>query len=109
MPDQHHFRRLSPQPRRLPLSNDQLHRLLFLLHDDPSLRDVHNVVAIIINTGLRPSELQDLLWSNVDARKSRVLIPNYKSNRYGGRYVLLEPRPCRPSKDDPRLRDTTSR
>ncbi len=87
MPDQHLSRRLSLQATRLPLSNDQLHSLLSLSHDDPSLRDVHGVITIIINTGLRPGELQNLLWCNVDIRKSRALIPNYKSNRYGGRYV----------------------
>ena len=87
MPNRHHSRRLSPQFRRLSLTNDQLHRLLSLSQNDPSLRDVHDVVTIMINTGVRPGELQDLLWSNVDIRRSRVLIPNYRNNRCVGRYV----------------------
>jgi integrase len=87
MPDQPRSRRSSLQSRRPSLTNDQLCRLLSLSHDDPSLRDVHSVVTIILNTGPRPGELQDLMWSNVDARKSRVLIPNYRNNRCVGRYV----------------------
>jgi len=66
------------------LTPTQLHRLLEFCANDQSLRDLHDVVAIISNTGLRPGELARLRWQDVDLEHGKIVISQSKlrNSRY---------------------------
>ncbi|MCU1252244.1 MAG: hypothetical protein JWQ49_5273 [Edaphobacter sp.] len=74
-------------PRRLP--PEQLHRILDLSTDDPTLRDLHDVVMTISNIGIRPRELPKLRWCDFDVHGRRLLIADRK--RASMRFVPLDP------------------
>jgi integrase len=57
-----------------PLSQEQLQHLLVLSTEDPTLCDLHDVVVIMSNTGIRPGELRELLWTDVDVKGHRLVV-----------------------------------
>jgi integrase len=63
------------------LSKGQLRRLLDLSIADPTLRDLHDVVMIVSNTGIRPGELRDLLWTDVDLQGCKFTVAEKKNAR----------------------------
>src|ERR1035437_7845318 len=56
------------------LSNDQIRQLLQVAGEDPSLQDLYDVASIVSYTGLRRGELENLLWSDVEFDKSRLVV-----------------------------------
>jgi integrase len=66
-----------PSLKSVRLSQGQLRRILDLSTADPILRDLHDVVVIISNTGIRAGELRELRWCDVDlqARKLAFTVP----------------------------------
>jgi integrase len=66
--------------RREALSEEQLRRLLAFSQDDPSMRDLHDVVILITNTGLRLGELRELRWSGVDLHGHHLFIKTQKKS-----------------------------
>jgi integrase len=71
---------------RATLSKDQLRQILSISQVDPRLRDLHEIASFISFTGIRPGELQNLCWSNVDVHKNRAFVT---SNKVGGHYLAF--------------------
>jgi integrase len=56
------------------LSAGQLNRILALLEKDPRMSDVHDVVVIVADTGLRARELMNLRWADIDTSRRKLTI-----------------------------------
>jgi integrase len=67
-------RRKPKTPSLKILSDGQLNRLLALLEKDPRLSDVHDVVVIVADTGLRAGELMNLRWADIDTSRRKLTI-----------------------------------
>jgi integrase len=88
MSSQHKPLRTSRATVRATLSNIQLRQLLQIAGEDPGLQDLYNIATIISHTGLRRSEVEGLLWSNVDLAGSRLEVCSPKAS--SGRNVPLD-------------------
>ena len=56
------------------ISDDELNQVLSLSEEDPLLRDVHDLIVIIMGTGLRAGELRDLRWADFELVQRRFNI-----------------------------------
>lgn len=56
------------------LSSERIASLLAVSKADPKLRDLHDVIAIITNTGMRLQELRQARWSDVHLTEGRIFI-----------------------------------
>ena len=70
-----------PKSRPYVLTSAQLRRLLEFCAKDESLRDLHDVAAIIFYTGLRIGELARLRWQEVDFDRRHIVVVPHKSAR----------------------------
>lgn len=70
-----------PSSKSVRLSQRQLRRILDISTADPTLRDLHDVVMIVSNTGIRPGELRDLLWADVDLQGCKLTVAEKKNAR----------------------------
>jgi integrase len=68
-----------PSLKSVRLSQSQLRRILDLSAEDPTLRDLHDVTAIISNTGIRAGELRELLWADVDLQACTLTFTTSKN------------------------------
>lgn len=64
------------------LSLEELRLLLEILARDPDLRDLYDLVSIISNTGIRPGELRELRWADIDFRKRQLVVHGTSYRRY---------------------------
>jgi integrase len=62
------------------LSHDQLSRILDLSEVDQSMRDLHEVVTILSNTGIRAGELRQLRWADIDFYGRKLVIVHTKKS-----------------------------
>lgn len=62
-----------------PPSTEEISKLLSFSRRKPHARDFRDVVRIIACTGLRPRELSDLRWEQVDLRARFITISSDKS------------------------------
>ncbi len=76
----------APQHHR-PLTDSQLSQILAVTKKDARLSDIHDVVTIIIATGMRVREMRDLRWTDVDFAKREITI---KSGTPDARTVPFE-------------------
>ena len=95
------FRWRSPLPFRAThvksvsaaLSYEEIRHILSISKDDPSLRDLHDVLTIILETGLRAGELRELRWADADLDRGRLLVHRPKCGK--NQIVLLGPEALR--------------
>jgi integrase len=57
-----------------PLTESQLSQILVMTEKDPKLSEVHDVVTMIITTGMRVREMRDLRWADVDFAQREITI-----------------------------------
>jgi integrase len=57
-----------------PLTDSQLSQILAMTEKDSKLSDVHDVVTMIIATGMRVREIRDLRWADVDFAQREITI-----------------------------------
>lgn len=70
------------------LTTDQIHALQTEMANQPGLRDLHDVTAIMLGTGIRGSELAAARWSDIDFANGVLRINSPKSP--GDRQVYLD-------------------
>src|ERR1035437_1309648 len=58
----------------IPLTETQLNQILAMTEKDPALSDVHDVVTMIIATGMRVREIRDLRWADVNFAQREITI-----------------------------------
>jgi integrase len=56
------------------LSDNQINQILTLSAGDPKMLDLHDVVVIVSNTGIRAKELRELRWADVDFAQRRLAV-----------------------------------
>lgn len=62
------------------LSEKQIHDLLAAAAADPKCRDLHDFIAIIAHTGLRPRELAGLRWAQVKVPERHIVLSRGKAD-----------------------------
>ncbi len=67
-----------PDSTRLPLTDKQVNELITFSNEHSDL-DLGDVVKVILNTGLRVSELCKLRWADVDHLKLQLVVHDAKS------------------------------
>lgn len=70
-------------PYRFPTSpsSEEIASLLAAAGETPLAEDVRDVVTILLHTGMRPSELCELRWSDVDFEERSITINSPKTLR----------------------------
>jgi len=63
------------------LSSHELQALLEAIGYQATHRDLRDAVTLVLNTGLRISELRNLRWSDVELSDRQILVRLHKSNR----------------------------
>jgi integrase len=63
------------------LTPSQVEGLLSHLCHDPALIDAYDTVSIILGTGIRPGELADLSWMDVDLATREMTVGGIKAPR----------------------------
>jgi integrase len=64
----------SMKTARHTFSSDQLRTLCNCVKKDEHLRNLHEVITLMSNTGIRAGELRDLRWVDVDVLGSRLVV-----------------------------------
>jgi integrase len=73
------------------LSLDELRLILAISAKEPNLRDLHDILIIISNTGIRSGQLRELRWADIDSQHRRFVVG--KNSRRGyEHYVRFGPR-----------------
>ena len=70
-----------------PLTESQLSQILAITENDPQLSDVHDVVTMIMATGMRAGEIRELRWADVNFVQREITI---KSRTRNARTVPFE-------------------
>ncbi len=81
LPVRHNSRIIKESIRRV-LSLDELRLALAISAREPNLRDLHDLMTIISTTGIRPGELRELRWTDVDSIRRRVVIGKNSKSGY---------------------------
>jgi integrase len=71
----------------------EIRHILSVSRDDPQMNDLHDVVAIILETGIRKGELEELRWSDADLDHSQLVVRSPKCGKI--QIVLLRPETVR--------------
>jgi len=74
-----HLGAMKSAPRSL--SDEQLRRLISRTKEDQRLRDLHDVVTVISNTGIRAGELRALRWADIDLHKRQIILNEGKTGK----------------------------
>lgn len=75
---QEQSRQRTPFPKIL--SDTQLSQLLILSAEHPGMLDLHDVLQIVLGTGIRVSELSELRWTDVDFLHQKLSITANSGN-----------------------------
>jgi integrase len=86
-----HNRRLARESIWRVLSLDELRLILRISAAEPNLRDLHDILTIILNTGIRPGELREFQWADIDSQRRRFVVGKNSKSGYA-RYVPFGPR-----------------
>lgn len=79
----------TPSVRTDILNKKQLGIWIAIAKAIPNLRDMHDIVVIVSNTGIRFGELASLCWPQVDLQKRQLTV---RAKRSGMRIVPFGPR-----------------
>jgi len=69
----------APLPVPQPLTEEQMKNLLALSAESPTTQDLHDVVKIVLNTGMRAGELCELRFADVDHNNRQLVFNATKS------------------------------
>ena len=76
---------------KVPLTKEQSDALLAFLHKDSVYHRYYNAIVVLLNTGLRISELCGLTVSDIDFEKGFIRV-NHQINYNKGKYSISEPK-----------------
>jgi integrase len=84
-------RRITRESISRVLSLDELRLILAISAEELNLRNLHDILMIILNTGIRPGELRELQWADIDSQRRRFVVGKNSKSGYV-RYVPFGPR-----------------
>jgi integrase len=71
------------------LTDNQVRLLLEVSAKNQGMQDLHDILRVLLNTGIRPGELKRLRWVDLDAAENLVLIRAQKAE--SDRSVFCDP------------------
>ena len=64
------------------LSLEELRLILAISRNEPNLRDLHDVLMIVSNTGIRSRQLGELRWADIDTQRRRFVVGRNSPRAY---------------------------